>query len=96
MHRINLVAAAVVLAFGAAAAVADEPSREGTPAEPRTPTVPPASGTLSTDLNRSGGVIKPPAGVDPEIKQTPPQTGAKMPVIPPPGTPGGNPGVQPK
>ena len=30
-------------------------------------------------------VLCPPAGIDPEIKQTPPPTGAKMPVIPPPG-----------
>jgi hypothetical protein len=41
-------------------------------------------------------VITPPAGIDPEMKQTPPQTGARMPIIPPPGTPGGNPAVKPK
>ena len=64
--------------------------------QPATPAVPPASGTLSSDLNRSGGVIIPPAGIDPEIKQTPPATGSTMPIIPPPGTPGGNPGVKPK
>jgi hypothetical protein len=41
-------------------------------------------------------VITPPSDVDPEMKQTPPSTGAKMPIIPPPGTPGGNPAVKPK
>ena len=51
--------------------------------------------TLSSKLAQSGGVICPPHQIDPEIKQpTPP--GGPMPVIPPPGTPGGNPSVQPK
>ncbi len=95
MHRICLVTAAV-LGFGAIVAAAGEPSGRPGAGQPATPAVPPASGTLSSDLNRSGGVITPPANVDPKIKQTPPATGAKMPVIPPPGTPGGNPAVNPK
>ena len=96
MRRMSLVAT-VIFALGTAAAVsADEPSNRQAPNQPATPAVPPTSGTLSSDLNRSGGVIKPPAGIDPEIKQTPPPTGATMPVIPPPGTPGGNPAVKPK
>jgi len=33
---------------------------------------PPASGTSSSDLRRSGGVITPPADVDPKMKVTPP------------------------
>lgn len=41
--------------------------------------------SLSRQLNRSGGVLHPP-----------PLAGSSMPVIPPPGTPGGNPKVQPK
>ena len=49
--------------------------------------------------NQSGGpskgVICPP-DVDPGIKIPPPETGAKMPVIPPPGTPGGDQKIQPK
>ena len=95
MHRICLVIAAI-LGFGAVVAAADEPSGSPRTGQPTTPAVPPASGTLSSDLNRSGGVITPPAGIDPEIKQTPPPTGATMPIIPPPGTPGGNPAVKPK
>lgn len=95
MRRILLVAA-VIFGLGAvAAAGADEPTGGKHPNQPANPT-PPTSGTLSSDLNRSGGVIKPPTGIDPEIKQTPPPTGATMPVIPPPGTPGGNPAVKPK
>jgi hypothetical protein len=50
---------------------------------------------LSDKLARSGGVICPLEHVDPKIKQpTPP--GGNMPVIPPPGSPGGDRSVQPK
>jgi hypothetical protein len=51
--------------------------------------------TLSDKLAQSGGVICPPAHADSDIRQpTPP--GGTMPVIPPPGSPGGDPSVQPK
>jgi hypothetical protein len=51
---------------------------------------------LSEKLARSGGVICPPDHIDPEIKQPTPPTGSSMPVIPPPGSPGGDQSVQPK
>ena len=51
---------------------------------------------LSEKLARSGGVICPPDHVDPEIRQPTPPTGGSMPVIPPPGGPGGDQSVQPK
>jgi hypothetical protein len=51
---------------------------------------------LSEKLARSGGVICPPEHVDPEMKQPTPPTGGAMPVIPPPGSPGGDRSVQPK
>ena len=51
---------------------------------------------LSEKLARSGGVICPPEHVDPEIRQPTPPTGGSMPVIPPPGSPGGDRSVQPK
>jgi hypothetical protein len=95
MHRMCLVIVAV-LGFGAVVAAAEEPSGRPGAGQRTTPAVPPASGTLSSDLNRSGGVITPPAGIDPEIKQTPPPAGSTMPIIPPPGTPGGNLTVKPK
>ena len=57
---------------------------------------PPASGSSSSELSRSGGVITPPIGVDPQMKQRPPPSGDGMPVVPPPGTPGGNPAIKPK
>ena len=50
---------------------------------------------LSDKLASSKGIICPPAGVDPDIQQKPPEGGA-MKVVPPPGSPGGDQRVQPK
>jgi hypothetical protein len=55
-----------------------------------------APGTLSHELSRSGGVIHPPATGDAGVVAPPNQGKSRTPVIPPPGTPGGNPLVQPK
>jgi hypothetical protein len=53
------------------------------------------SANLSDELSRSKGVICPPAEVDPGISA--PLTGRGVtPVIPPPGTPGGDPHIIPK
>jgi hypothetical protein len=54
-----------------------------------------SSQPLSDKLAQSKGVICPPSGVDPEIHIAPPD-GGRLKVIPPPGTPGGDPSVQPK
>jgi hypothetical protein len=50
---------------------------------------------LGDKLAKSDGVLCPPAGVDPEIHAPTPDTG-NTPVIPPPGSPGGNPNLRPK
>jgi hypothetical protein len=50
---------------------------------------------LGDKLARTDGVLCPPAGVDPEIRAPTPDTG-NTPVIPPPGSPGGDPNVRPK
>jgi hypothetical protein len=50
---------------------------------------------LGDKLARSDGVMCPPTGVDPEIRAPTPDTG-KTPVIPPPGSPGGDPSIRPK
>ena len=50
---------------------------------------------LSDKLATSDGVLCPPSGVDPEIRAPTPDTG-RMRVIPPPGSPGGDPSVRPK
>src|SRR5437764_1492554 len=50
---------------------------------------------LGDRLTKSDGVLCPPAGVDPEIRAPTPDAG-NTPVIPPPGSPGGDPTVRPK
>jgi hypothetical protein len=66
--------------------------------KPAAPALPSTGENLSERLGASGGVIKPPADVDPGIKAPPkdPGAGSTMPVIPPPGSPGGDRSVQPK
>ena len=64
--------------------VAPEGSTTGQRAEP-----------LGDKLAKSDGVLCPPSGVDPEIRAPTPDTG-NTPVIPPPGSPGGDPNVRPK
>jgi hypothetical protein len=51
---------------------------------------------LGDKLAKSDGVLCPPSGVDPEIHVTTPSTGSNTPVIPPPGSPGGDPSIRPK
>ncbi|HWZ41013.1 MAG TPA: hypothetical protein VNY08_22195 [Bradyrhizobium sp.] len=50
---------------------------------------------LGDRLARSDGTLCPPSNVDPEIRAPTPE-GGKMPVIPPPGSPGGDPSLRPK
>jgi len=50
---------------------------------------------LGDKLAKSDGVLCPPAGIDPEIRAPTPDAG-NTPVIPPPGSPGGDPSVRPK
>ena len=95
MHRVSSVAA-MLLSFLAVAVSAEERSDRPNADQPSTPIVPPESGTSSSDLGRSGGVIIPTAGVDPGMKRTPPESGSRMPVIPPPGAPSGDPSIKPK
>jgi hypothetical protein len=53
-------------------------------------------GSMSKKLSQTQGTLKPPA-VDPGIQAPmPPHAQGTMPVIPPPGSPGGNPKVVPK
>ena len=90
MRRTWLIMATLA-GLGAPAIAAERPAEQ-----PNQRVEPPAIGSSSSDLSRSGGVIRPPADVDPQMKQMPPSSGDRMPVIPPPGTPGGNPSAKPK
>jgi hypothetical protein len=67
-----------------AGAAAPEGTTTGQRAEP-----------LADKLARADGVLCPPAGIDPEIRAPTPDAG-KTPVIPPPGSPGGDPSIRPK
>lgn len=55
----------------------------------------PPTDNPSDRLAETKGVVCPPPGIDPAIEKKPPADG-KLKVIPPPGTPGGNPNVEPK
>jgi hypothetical protein len=92
----GMFAIAAAVGFGAIAALAADPNGRPITDQPAPPTNLPLSGTTSSDLARSGGVITPPADVDPQMKRAPSHSADPMPVIPPPGTPGGDPSVKPK
>lgn len=70
--------------------------------EPDRGTIAPREGTagqngapLGDKLAQSDGVICPPANVDPKMR-TPAPNGGPMPVIPTPGSPGGDQTIRPK
>ncbi|MBS0249495.1 MAG: hypothetical protein JSR78_00335 [Proteobacteria bacterium] len=93
-----LIGSVSMSCFAVAATVARAETTEPVPSQK-----PPASANqsgqvpLSKKLEKNEGVIKPPRGIDPEIRQPPPErTGDKMPVIVPPGEPGGDQSIQPK
>lgn len=95
-----LAAAAAMLAAGVApftpanAQVGTPPSQNSSPLPPAPPEriepAPPAA-------DGSGGVLRPPLGIDPGIRTTVPNPApSTTPVIPPPGTPGGDPATRPR
>jgi hypothetical protein len=95
---VGVVVATVRVAPGQERAPASTLQKPEVDAPKQTPSLPSTGETLSERLDRSGGVIKPPAGVDPGVHVAPkdPNAGSNMPVIPPPGSPGGDRSVQPK
>jgi hypothetical protein len=79
------------VAFAQPAADRDRQPRSETEGQAPPPSNP------SEQLDRSQGVIRPPGGVDPGMQVPPPDPGSqRTPVIPPPGTPGGDRTVEPK
>jgi hypothetical protein len=104
LHAFVAIIAALVTVAAVNFALAQpsaNPSREnGATCPPDTKGEPPTVGggssePLSDKLAQSKGVICPPAGIDREMEVLPP-SGGHLKVIPPPGTPGGDPNVQPK
>jgi hypothetical protein len=71
-----------------------QPSHPGA-AVPEGTTTGQGTQSLGDKLAKSDGVLCPPAGVDPEMRAPTPQ-GGNTPVIPPPGSPGGDQSVRPK
>ncbi|HEX3350622.1 MAG TPA: hypothetical protein VHS58_21235 [Acetobacteraceae bacterium] len=73
-------------------------ARAQTPPSGKTPDAnPPPAVEGPTKTPPQNGVIRPPTDVDPGMKQGVPAPSAfPTPIIPPPGTPGGNPTVVPK
>jgi hypothetical protein len=95
---------AVVLTLAAASEASGQSSAPSTKPDQNAPSQFDAESTqpqqrnqnLSERLDRSGGVIRPPDSVDPEMRVAPPPTGDKMPVVPAPGSPGGDQTIKPK
>jgi hypothetical protein len=103
MMRMLALALSGVLLAGAAGA--QGPEKREAPSTNPPPTAQPgptqdgegSGSSMSDRLSKSEGVIRPNQEVDPAMKQETPPTGPNsMPVIPPPGTPGGNQSVKPK
>jgi hypothetical protein len=90
------LAIAGLLTATANAGLAAEADRDRQPRSETEGQAPPTPDP-SQQLDRSRGVIRPPAGVDPQMQVPPPDPGSqRTPVIPPPGTPGGDQTIQPK
>lgn len=105
MKRIRTIAAAVTALALSSAAFAQSPQSDPKACNPgerlqQTDQGPKAPATttgenLSDKLARTDGVICPPPNAGRDMKVPAPETG-KTPVIPPPGSPGGDQSVQPK
>jgi hypothetical protein len=106
-HRTMLrILSLSALILAAVPALAQNP-QPGSPANPTVPVAPPngaspppervapPDGTMSDRLSHQKATITPP-NVDPGMKVSPPNSRATMPVIPPPGSAGGNGSVVPK
>jgi hypothetical protein len=73
-----------------------QPPQPGAERDPRSQqTTGQSRETLSDRLAQADGVLCPPSDIDPQMSKRPPETG-NMPVLPPPGSPGGDPTVRPK
>jgi hypothetical protein len=106
LRRASAIATVLASALYASAVLAQAPGNEqpspgqGAACPPDVRGEPPTVGggssePLSDKLAQSKGVICPPANVDRDMEVAP-SNGGRLKIIPPPGTPGGEPGVQPR
>jgi soluble lytic murein transglycosylase-like protein len=84
----SLVLLTVIILLGCARGLAQDMPAPTTDLSKR-------NGDLSDMLNASDGVIRPESNIDPAMRKPAPAQGS-TPIIPPPGSPGGPPGVEPK
>jgi hypothetical protein len=87
---IGVVAVAAVVAGCAATPERDRRTAEREPPTTAKPESP------ASDLKRDGVITPPPIGDEAAVKEPPPEDIGRMPVLKPPGTPGGDPSVKPK
>jgi hypothetical protein len=92
---ISIAAANVALAQATGNSSPEEGSTCPPDIKGEPPTVGGGSSAPRDKLAQSKGVICPPAGIDRDMQVTLP-SGGHLKVIPPPGTPGGDPNIQPK
>jgi hypothetical protein len=98
------VLAALVASVGAAAAQSEPRTSETLKSESTGPQDPRSTGSvgrsnepLSDKLDRTDGVIRPPANIAPDMSVRPPVPDpGTTPVIPAPGSPGGDQSLDPK
>jgi hypothetical protein len=98
--RFAIVGLLLLIATSALGQTSPNPAAGATDCPPDVPNGPtlgsnPSGQSLSERLDRSKGVICPPAGIDTDMS-APPPGGGRTPVIRPPGSPGGDQSVQPK
>lgn len=97
MRMTHITAAAIAFALLAPGSAGAQPAAPNPKtAIPETIAPPADTPDLSEKLDKSGGIVPPPADPGPGIEIRPPEPGPAMPVIPPPGSPGGDPTVEPK
>lgn len=95
--RTAATAVAVVLAGSLAiAAEAEAPPDSSIPEKIEPPLSPSPKDGNQQQFNHEDGVVRPPGNIDPKMETKPGDTGARTPVIPPPGSPGGDENVKPK
>jgi hypothetical protein len=89
-------AAAIILCAGPLAS--EQISKQTVPRDvPQAPEEQNSGSSLSSRLDQTDGVIRPPSGIDPGAVRPPPPAGKQStPVIPPPGSAGGDENLRPK
>jgi hypothetical protein len=96
-RHLTATALAVMMAGSlVSTAGAQVPPTSQIPEKIEPPLSPPSKDDKEQQFNRKDGVIRPPSNIDPEMETKPRDKGARTPVIPPPGSPGGDENTKPK